>query len=57
VARTNRRDTAERDVPFAECSISAPTGSNPRRYRRHDDFASIRSIPMPSSRSVDENNS
>ena len=29
VAATNRRDTAEREVAVAACSVRAPTGSSP----------------------------
>jgi hypothetical protein len=29
VAVTNRRDTAERDVDVAACSVRVPTGSSP----------------------------
>ena len=31
VAATNRRDTAERDVLVALCSVRVPTGSSPTR--------------------------
>jgi hypothetical protein len=52
---TNRRDTANSDVPVACTSTCSPTGSSPAGYRRVGEPASIRATIPSASRSVPAN--
>jgi hypothetical protein len=57
VAATNRRETAGLLVERAEFSTRCPTGSRPTWERRVDKPASIRSIAIRPSTSVEEKSS
>ena len=52
VAATNRRDTADLEVPELACSARLPTGSSPSCWRLAGSLASIRSTASWSSSSV-----
>jgi hypothetical protein len=57
VAATNRRETADFDVAAAASSTACPAGSSPAVQRRDDRPASIFSMAICPSISVEENRS